>query len=340
MFFSRIRVVLLVLGLVFVVGCRQDSSTPMLPTPIAATEVVPLPATPTAVAGSETPGAPAPRNTPTSEPASETAVPPPPTATEETLRTAVMPFGPFHLPTDLFGDPHYTGSFQALTPETALETLEAARKSGVSLVIHLTGSRRTHQTATGAFSLDLFAQGLAAFQHIDLESYVADGTVVGHLMFDEPHDPSNWGGAPVPYKDIDAAAAASKALWPSLPVGVGGPPSYLAGGAPWANLDFAFAQYLTKHGDVHDWLARETENAADSGLGLALSINILGGNNRSYVTAEQLVEWGSLLASAPQSCALLMWKYDTAYIDDPAIQAALLEVADVARRKTAVPCLP
>ncbi len=337
MFSSRIRVLLVVFVLALAVGCRGDSPTPIPPTAISATETRPLSATPTAVAGVETIAANTPGSTsPTKEPAPGTAVPP----TKEVPRTAVMPFGPFHLPTELFKDDHYTGAFQSLTPETAVDILEAARQSGTSLIIHLTGSRRVHQTATGALSTEKFAQELAPFQHIDLESYVADGTVVGHLMFDEPHDPSNWDGSPVPYRDIETAAAASKAIWPSLPVGVGGPPSYLIDGAPWSNLDFAFAQYLTKHGDVHDWLERELENANASGLGLALSINILGGNNRNPVTAEQLVEWGTLLVAEPKACALLMWKYDVGYIDDPAIQDALFEIAEVARQRTAVPCTP
>jgi len=75
--------------------------------------------------------------------------------------------------------------------------------------------------------VEMFNQELDLFKDIDLMSYVADGTVVGHLLFDEPQDPSNWNGAPVPFEDIEAVAAHSKALWPTLPVGVGGPASFV-----------------------------------------------------------------------------------------------------------------
>jgi hypothetical protein len=248
-------------------------------------------------------------------------------------------FGPFHLPDTEFGSV-FTGAFRALSREDALPTLEAARKAGVHLIIHLTGGRNRHQTAAGAFSVEMFNHELDLFRDIDLTSYVADGTVVGHLLFDEPQDTSNWNGAPVPFEDIEAVAAYSKALWPTLPVGVGGPASFLEAKADWSVLDFAFSQYTTARGDIKSWIQKEASAAEHSGLGLVFSINVLGGNNRNPVTAQQLTEWGTLLAQEPHVCALLMWKYDVGYFGDPAIADALASIADIARQRADVSCQP
>ncbi len=249
-------------------------------------------------------------------------------------------FGPFHLPEAEYSNSPFTGSFAALRPDTATATLEAARKAGIRLIINLAGGRPGYQESDGAFSVSRFKERLDAYKSVDLASYVADGTILGHLMFDEPQDPSNWNGKPAPFADIEAAAAYSKELWPTLPVGVGGPASFLQGGAPWSALDFAFAQYTTQRGDVMTWLREEVAAARQAQLGLVLSINILGGNNRSPVTAAQLKEWGDLFASEPSVCGLLMWKYDPGYVQDASVAAAFAEISQIARARTVRSCLP
>lgn len=248
-------------------------------------------------------------------------------------------FGPFHLPETEFGPP-YTGAFRALQPEEFMPILEAARKAGFHLIVNLAGGRHSYQAEDGAFSVERFKQRLDAFSQFDFDPYVANGTILGHMMFDEPQDPSNWNGAPVPFADIDAAAAYSKKLWPALPVGVGGPPSFLEAGAPWKALDFGFAQFTTRRGEAQIWLRQEVESAHKAHLSIVVSINILSGNNRNPVSGAQLAEWGRILVSEPAICGLLMWKYDPAYLQDPAVQAAIEEISKLARGRTAPACRP
>jgi len=249
-------------------------------------------------------------------------------------------FGPFHLPEDEFAPP-FTGAFRGLSPDDAAAILDAARAAGFRLIIHLAGGNRSnYQEADGAFSLSRFKAQLDAFSGFDFAPYVADGTVMGHMMFDEPFDPSNWNGAPVPFADIEAAAEHSKRLWPTMPVGVGAHASFLQGGAPWSSLDFAYAQYTTNRGEVNSWARAEVEAARQANLGLVFGINILGGNNRSWVTAEQLRTWGLVLISEPSACGLLMWRYDPAYLQDPSIAAALAEIGQAARQRMPPACRP
>jgi hypothetical protein len=247
-----------------------------------------------------------------------------------------LPFGPFHLPDSSFGPP-YTGAFRALDPATANATLDAARKAGFRLIINLTGSRRQFQEADGAFSLAKFKALLDGFRAFDFAPYVADGTVIGHMLFDEPQDPTNWNGKPVPFAEIEAAAAYSKQLFPALPVGVAGPPSFLQG-STWRALDFGFAQYTTRRGDVATWAGNEVNAAQVSKLGLVLSINVLSGNNGAQVTADQLLTWGTTLAREPSACALLMWKYDEAYFGNASIASAVASVAQAAKGRSAPSC--
>jgi len=116
------------------------------------------------------------------------------------------------------------------------------------LIINMAGGRHYFQEPDGAFSPSLFEERLDRFAGFDFAPYVADGTVVGHMLFDEPHDPTNRNGEPVPFPGVEDAAAYSKRLFPTPPTGVGSPPSLLEGGAPWASLDFAFAQYPARRG--------------------------------------------------------------------------------------------
>jgi hypothetical protein len=323
-------------------GCRGNASpTPVVIPPTNTPYVIIVTATP--IPGTATPipptaASPNPSETPTTMPAVPT-IQPTQAATPGQVSGTPIVFGPFHLPTTDFGPP-YTGAFATLDPQTAKSTLDAARAAGMHLLINLAGSRRSFQSGDGSFSVSLFEQRLDAFKGIDFGSYVADGTLVGHMLFDEPQDPSNWNGSPVPYADIEAVAEYSKQLWPTLPVGAGGPPSYLLPGAPYKALDFGFAQYTTQRGDVKTWLQQEVTDARQIHIGLVVSINILGGNNRNSVTATQLQEWGQVLASEPTICGLLMWRYDPSYLQNPTIQQALTAIGQVVKTHPNTPCRP
>jgi hypothetical protein len=126
-----------------------------------------------------------------------------------------------------------------------------------------------------------------------------------------------------------------------LPVGVTSPPTFLAG-ARWHWLDWGFAQYRPNKGPLADWLARQAAAAAQTGLGLVVSINVLDGNGRNApLTAEQLREFGTALAAAPGACALTMWKYDVkdpSYFQRQDIAVAAREIARVAAAHPARAC--
>lgn len=260
--------------------------------------------------------------------------------TNVTIYVVGLPFGPFRLPDSLIAKP-YTGLLRASTPANLLATLKIARKKHVSVVLKLAYDSKDYSNPDSTFSLDLWKQNIDAYRGIDISSYIADGTIIGHFLIDEPRDASNWGGVPVSYGDIDAAAAYSKSIWPMLPTGSGSSAGEMEAGAPFASLDFAFSQYREKKGDLATWLAGQTASARRAGLGILLSINLLDGNidNSSY-SASQLVAVGAVLAAEPYACGLTMWKYDSLYFADPEVQSALASIAKVANGRPRHHCGP
>ncbi|OGM10748.1 hypothetical protein A2Z22_02585 [Candidatus Woesebacteria bacterium RBG_16_34_12] len=247
-------------------------------------------------------------------------------------------FGPFHLPDTMFGN-QFTGAFISLRPLNAKEVLDGARKANISLMVNLAGGRNSFQNEDDSFSVDKFKSRIDQYKEIDFDSYVNDGTLIGHLMFDEPQDPNNWNGLAVSFSDIDEAAKYSKDLWPNLPVGVGGPPTFLKNYS-WSYLDFGFAQYVSKRGNVVSWKNSEVNAAKSAGLGLVLSINVLGGNNGAEVTSDQLKDWGEILASDPYACALLMWKFDENYFSDSDVMSSVDDIVEVSNSQTSTSCKP
>ena len=253
---------------------------------------------------------------------------------------AGLPFGPWRLPDSLFHAP-FTGTILALDTDDALARLEAARQAHMRVFIILEEARRRHQNPDKSFALSKWKREIERFRGTDFAPYVADGTLLGHLLIDEPHDPTNWNGSPIPYAVIDSAAAFSKSLWPTLPVGVASPTTFLAN-ARWSALDWSFAQYRPNKGDLAPWLARQVAAARRSGLALVLSINVLDGNGRDApLDADQLRRFGLAMTGVDDACALTMWRYDVkdpSYFQRPDIGAAVAAIGVAAAGHPARSC--
>jgi hypothetical protein len=152
------------------------------------------------------------------------------------------------------------------------------------------------------------------FKGINIASYINDGTVVGHMLIDEPNDASNWNGKPVSPSTVEEMARYSKQLWPNLPTVVRVQPSYLLTNHRY--LDAAWAQYLSRRGDVKKYIAQNVSDAQKRGLGLVVGLNVLkGGNpNGTKMSASEVEYYGSALLSSTYPCAFLSWKYEYDYV--------------------------
>jgi hypothetical protein len=260
-------------------------------------------------------------------------------------------FGPQQLPEHLFGAV-YTGTVRIVSPRNAVSILEAARAARARVILNLSTTKAS-QDADGSFNLERWKARVDRFTRIDFEPYIADGTLLGHYLMDEPHSPNNWNGKAVPFSDIEEAARYSKARWPSMTTFVRTHPDFLAG-APftWAYVDAAWAQYTARRGDVRAYLEENVASARSLRLGLVVGMNVLtggssdGGTRGSQegtwaMSASQIRAWGSILAAEPYACAFSIWKYDKnnpAYLERPDVQAAMAEVSQIATNRPRASC--
>jgi hypothetical protein len=193
----------------------------------------------------------------------------------------------------------------------------------------LAGHPRFYTDGNGHFSLTKWKARVDLFKGIDFDSYISDGTIVGHFLLDEPNDAKNWNGQPVSPSVVEQMAQYSKQLWPGLPTIVRTEPDYL--GSNHKYLDAAWAQYLARRGDVNDYIKRNVADAQQRGLGLVVGLNVIDGGTPTgtKMTASQVESWGSALLSSTYPCAFIMWTYNSTYLSSAGIGRAM----DALRRK-------
>lgn len=264
-----------------------------------------------------------------------------------------IPFGLWHLAVTEFRPPFTGMVLNGTDPEGVLLILEAARKAKVQVILNMFVNPKRVQDPDGSFNLGLWQQRIDRFATVNLEPYIADGTLAGNMLLDEPHSAKRWNGKDVPFDEIEAAAQYSKRLWPGLPTLVRSDPVYLRK-APfkWVYLDAAWAQYAARKGTADQYVAQHAAAAKAAGLGLVLGLNVLDGGDGSSgwkrtkskywaMSASEVLDYGSVLVKEPSACAFFMWKYDredTSYFAQPDIQAAIEELGRLAADRPTASC--
>jgi hypothetical protein len=288
----------------------------------------------------------------TAPPPPDTTAPPPPAGPP--VHTGI-PFGPnVHTkhessmsivpPSSL--DPTFTALLTDAHRPTLLAKLEAARRTNSRVLLGFAGSSWKYTDSAG-FNLAKWKQSVDEFRGMDISSYIADGTLMGHFIMDEPNDRKNWNGHRVALADIDEMAKYSKEIWPDLPAIIRGWPSYLAG-YEYKYLDAAWAQYHVRFGSIDDFIASNVRDAKAIGLPLVLGLNVVAGGGESgmpgyhkdkyAMTASQVRTWGSAMLSQPYICAFFMFRYHPDYFARADIQAVMAELSEKARRLPNKPC--
>ena len=244
-----------------------------------------------------------------------------------------IPFGVFHLPTSLYGR-GLSGSLVNTSSSTGslVPILALAKLRGLKVVISLVGAEHYYKNADGTFSLSKWKARVNAYRNVNFSSYIKDGTVIGHYILDEPHDPSNWAGRTVSRATVDEMARYSKSIWPSMPTIVRGWPAFLKG-YNYRYLDAAWAQYSARFGSLSTWLANNVRDAKASRLALVVGLNQLQGGGSgglvnyyrrgfNSVSASQMRSWGSTILANTYPCAFLSWAYYARYMDRTDIRSA------------------
>jgi hypothetical protein len=259
-----------------------------------------------------------------------------------------IPFGPFSLwesdTTVASGPEPFTMSNNADRPEGIVLRINAARRMGQKLILCITGGSHSRYITRDKFDMAKWKARQDRFDTPAIKAAVAaavqDGTVLMSNIMDEPNHRS-WGGV-MTKPLLDEMAAYVKRIFPMLPVGVAIRWDWRPD-ERYKVVDFIVTQYVSRFGSVTTWRDQALAAARQNGIAVVFSFNPLnggtpirdcplgetggegtyGGNCR--MTAAQVRAYGSTLGVA--ACALLMWRYDAAFMSKPDNHQAFKDVA-------------
>jgi hypothetical protein len=196
-------------------------------------------------------------------------------------------------------------------PDALVSNLSEIRSRGGKVVLMMVGPQKYYKNADGTFSLSKWKARVDRFRRVNFSSFVSDGTVIGHYLIDEPYDPHNFGGRPIPGSTLEEMAKYSKQIWPNLKTIVRAEPYYIKWSGTYRYLDAAWAQYLYRKGDVTKYINNNVSTAKNMGLGLVVGLNVTrGGNpNGTWMSATEVERWGSTLLSSDYPCAFISWQW-------------------------------
>ncbi len=268
-----------------------------------------------------------------------------------------VPFGPFALWQG--GRPRatavpFTASQNFTSPDNVVRLIAGARTAGQKLILVLTGGAPKQYSTNGAFDLRKWEARIDQYNtpaiRDAIATGVADGTVLGNSLMDEPEH-KNWGGA-MSKPLLDEMAAYAKVYFPTLPMGPShGPNGYYQWHPDerYKVVDYVLNQYnyWVTDGDVPAWRSKVLAQAGLDGVAVAFSMNILDGGALAprdgawtcpagtaaghgthepacRMTATQIRDWGKALG--PSGCALMMWRYDSTAMARPDNVQAMKDV--------------
>jgi hypothetical protein len=247
-----------------------------------------------------------------------------------------IPIGIAQQPLTYFGS-RYNGSKLTLSPTQLRSALATVKSRGGKVVLMLVGPEQNFKNAAGNFDLAKWKARVDRFKNVDFDSYVNDGTVIGHFLIDEPNDPYNWNGKPVTPSTLEEMGRYSKQYWPNMATIVRVDPSYLSSNHRY--IDAAWAQYLSRRGNVNDYIRRVVNDAQNRGLGLVVGLNLLKGGtpNGTKMTSSEVVTWGSALLSSSYPCAFISYTYGT-YVSSGTLNSAMDQLRRKAESRSARSC--
>jgi hypothetical protein len=216
----------------------------------------------------------------------------------------------------------YQGSQLGIEPPYLLDELRIAKSKGGRIVLKMAGKRDEYiQNGDGTFSLTKWKSLVDRYKSVDFSSYIADGTLWGHFLIDEPENAKKWGGKPLTQATVEAMAQYSKRHWQGLITFARTPPSWLAKSAiTYVYLDAGWTQYAYWRGSASAWVAAEAAAAQGKDLGLMTGLNVLDGGNGSSgirgwlsyrwtMTAAEIRAYGTAMLGSSLGCGFLSWTH-------------------------------
>jgi PKD repeat protein len=289
--------------------------------------------------------------------------------------TMGIPFGIFNLwasgtATQTSGVAPFTASHDGVLSSNVVARIGAARSQGIRLVLAMTGGDHELYKTNGVFDMAKWQAAMDKFNTATIRSAVADGvadgTIVGNSVMDEPQQadqgtvyrPKSWGPAGTMTKTrVDQMCAYAKAIFPTLPVGVFHDPSEFQPTESYYICEFLAAQFATRKGSATTYRDKALAMAARDRMSIIFSLNFLDGGAQDkdgvydcvgtgglgtyspncQMLPQQLLEYGKVLG--PAGCALLAWRYDATFTNKPENIGAISELATMLAGLPRSPCI-
>jgi hypothetical protein len=210
-----------------------------------------------------------------------------------------------------------------LIPTNILSFLSGARAKGGRVVMKLCmGSDSYVKNADGTFSFTKWKALIDRYRTTNFGPYIADGTILGHLLIDEPSMARRWGGKAISPATLEAMAAYSKQIWPGMTTFVRVSAVWLASSlVTYRHLDAAWLQYARGKGDVVKVVTTEVAAAKSKRLGLVVGMNVLDGGDGSSgirgtygnayaMSASEIRTYGTALLNQSYVCGFYNWTYN------------------------------
>jgi hypothetical protein len=262
-------------------------------------------------------------------------------------------FGTFNMDNQYLNNVH-TGWMNGgpLDPSSILAWLSGARAKGGRVVLKLCKGRDSFiKNSNGTFSLTKWKDLVGRYRNIPLGPYIADGTILGHFLIDEPHRASRWGGKAISHVTLEEMAKFSKQLWPEMTTMIRVAPSWLASTSlTYQYVDAGWTQYTKDKGNAATWVAAEAAAARRKGLGLVVGMNVLDGGNGSSgirsptragmwsMSASEIRSYGNAMLAESLACGFFSWQHNTSYYNRSDIKSAMADVSAKARAHGKTAC--
>jgi hypothetical protein len=251
-----------------------------------------------------------------------------------------IPIGPSALPSSQFGS-LYNGTLGNIFPDGLLAYLAAVKARGGKVILTFSGNERNYKDASGHFSLTKWKARIDRYKYVNFNSYINDGTIVGHYLIDEPQDASNWNGTRISPATVEAMAKYSKDRWPNLVTIVRTWPDYLDDySGTYRYLDAAWAQYTAKRfPNMSTFLSTNVNKAKAKGLALVVGLNLIDGSpTGGNMTGSQIKTYGAALLSSTYPCAFISWQYRSTYLSTASIKDAMSYLKSKAANRSTKTC--
>jgi hypothetical protein len=252
----------------------------------------------------------------------------------------------------------YTMSLDGYNASNIVGRLAAARGKGLRVLMNMTGGSHNNYKPHGVFDMAKWQAKMDSYNtpaiRAAVAAAVADGTIIGNSVMDEPHNTTElagWGGTLTKAR-VDEMCRYVKTMFPTLPVGVVHDHRHLEPQKNYQSCDFLLSQYRYSKGNVQEFRDGGLAFARRSGMAIAFSLNITAGgvpgtSCEKYwgvdprgvlcpMTADQIRDYGLVLG--PAGCMLNMWRYERGYFAKPEIQEALRSVASSLAALPHKPC--